>query len=653
MSNEYDVERMLNRLVDDGPEIEDNRYSWQKNSNYRDRDTKNLSVDDLIDTISSAARGKHEAPPKKVKPVRSSEKSTRRHFVEQEIIYRSPYEVQQKADAAEDEDSRTYLNNMLDRMEREIAAMERENKNPLKPRVIRPESEPQNDADIALRERNIKRLKTKKKFSEPEFIEPDREQPKKAAFLADPEPEETAKTSRLPEAEDIPESDFSSEPETAEKAENIADYDNLNKAENEAEEEFRDDELIEENIIPDDENLLADIESKELEENQNKIQKELEDFSKELQEAESRAIVEEPEEKKKKKGFFSRLFSKKQTPEDEFALENYDDLQFGEEDDFFGDEDLDKSNDEINSRIEELSAEDPPADEYYDTGESEEESTEPEYAEPETEYTEPEEKKIIDEDEYIARHEKKDDEYDDNADESKIEENINDPDDEEVLIEAADSCRDKSGKYFPFGVVVLIFAVIGLFSVLFVCAKFIYSSAVDSSLKKSIEKLVYPPVTGNISDFDKIEELNDTEIITSSILFILQNGNLTEYNESMETLTVPQQDVESAAKEIFGEDVQIGRHQNTGAADVTFYYDENGKVYSVPKNPLIYTSKPKINSIQKKKNGYTAEVIYVTDYPDWIEERNGRNVAYNKVVLYDILKDESGKLHIEAAAEVQ
>ena len=76
MSDKYDVERMLNRLIEDEEESQDPEkavYSWKRDKDYRDKKTDDLSVDDIISTIDTR-RGKHEAVRKRsrnVTPVRS------------------------------------------------------------------------------------------------------------------------------------------------------------------------------------------------------------------------------------------------------------------------------------------------------------------------------------------------------------------------------------------------------------------------------------------------------------------------------------------------------------------------------------------------------------------------------------------------------
>lgn len=134
MSDKYDVERMLNRLIEDEEESQDPEkavYSWQRDKDYRDKKTDDLSVDDIISTIDTR-RGKHEAVRKRsrnVTPVRSGNS----HSVKQNIVYRSPQEIQEEVDKQDNVDSKEYLNHMLDRMEKEIAAME----SPLKPKINR------------------------------------------------------------------------------------------------------------------------------------------------------------------------------------------------------------------------------------------------------------------------------------------------------------------------------------------------------------------------------------------------------------------------------------------------------------------------------------------------------------------------------------
>jgi hypothetical protein len=658
MTRRYDVERMLNRLVESNEPDDDDfstGYSWQKDKNYRDKKTENLSVDDLINSIGSpgSVRGKHEAESVRVRPVKSSEKD--KHVVKQKIVYRTPVEVQQQVEKTEDIDSKTYLNNMLDRMEKELNMLE----NPLKPKVIRPketssvaESENISSHQVSGEEKSPVKLKTRKKYADTRPLEkPENIEEEKAV--------ETSQTE--PEIEEI-------KPEISENT--VNDTENIDSYEHEH---------FVENVVEDEENLLDDFSAEEMK----NISEEMSILTEETENSdydEGDTDGTKQSGEKEKKGFFSRIFSKKEKKnkliEPDEELIDFDEEEFNKK--------FDELNEQIGSLIEESGeqeyhkAQEDSEDQEWQEEDYHEDIEENTYSEPEQEYSEniyneetyeseePEiNSDIIDEnevieDDYVSEAEpeqeteiESDTVVDTETDDFIEDEVIDSNDDEELVIdnklldndEESDK-NSKNKKYTYYGFIIAILAIIGLISIVYVGVRVVYTTIFSSSIKTEATSIVYPLVAEDITPFNSIDECSDSEIIGASILNILMNEDTSAYGEeNAESLLIPKVDVELSAKDLFGEDAKISEHSNVTIDGTTFYYDENGSDYIVTAKPFIYTSKPSVEKIINSGNTYKAQVVYVTDYPDWIENKDS-NDYYTKICYYTLEKDENGKLYV-------
>lgn len=171
MSDKYDVERMLNRLVDDDKPKDqfEELYSWQSNQ-YREKNTKDMSVDDLVNKIDPKTIRKVKKSNKRRTLQAQNAEENHTETDDSDIKYRSTQEVQEHIDEQNDVDSKEYLNDMLDRMEKELNRYE----NPLKPKVVAKKTSSSEEDTAKLenidnvKEKKVVKLKTRKKSDDPD-----------------------------------------------------------------------------------------------------------------------------------------------------------------------------------------------------------------------------------------------------------------------------------------------------------------------------------------------------------------------------------------------------------------------------------------------------------------------------------------------------
>ena len=244
------------------------------------------------------------------------------------------------------------------------------------------------------------------------------------------------------------------------------------------------------------------------------------------------------------------------------------------------------------------------------------------------------------------------------SDEIENVQQISNLDSEENILDGIDNGKEEnideskeSKKYFYFGTLMFILAAIGIIAIIVMCIdNFGYGKS--SSLKSKAKQAIYPCVVEDIEPFNDQGSISDNYKIGAAIIDILRDKNVKKYDSSQNNIVIPETDVVSQAKKIFGDECTINQHQNVFLGDNTFYYDANNKTYSLNKYPMIFTATPFINNfIKQDDNSYLAEVLYKTDYPDWFEKRS-TDIEYTKACKYTLKKNSNGDLYVASMSTV-
>lgn len=125
------------------------------------------------------------------------------------------------------------------------------------------------------------------------------------------------------------------------------------------------------------------------------------------------------------------------------------------------------------------------------------------------------------------------------------------------------STPKKKGWALPLGIIVIIFAVVGLI-VSVIGAVNAVKGVVDNSAKEkeTYQKLLIPVVMNDIDEFDDVTKANMSQLIEASVWSIIKSDISTDkYATEDGVLLFPQEDVEKAFTKLFGTDVEI-KHQS-------------------------------------------------------------------------------------------
>lgn len=163
----------------------------------------------------------------------------------------------------------------------------------------------------------------------------------------------------------------------------------------------------------------------------------------------------------------------------------------------------------------------------------------------------------------------------------------------------------------PIGLVVIIFAIIGLISTTVFAVNKIKASIDKTEQKAEFEQFIYPVVMFDPVPFDSIGKADMIMLIQSSLWDTLINGNREKYQyDDQGLMIVPATDVNMSAAKLFGRDAKL-EHQTFGDVTAMFIYDEEIRSYRVPVSAIIVQYEPKVTQIVRSGDLYALSVTYV------------------------------------------
>ena len=185
----------------------------------------------------------------------------------------------------------------------------------------------------------------------------------------------------------------------------------------------------------------------------------------------------------------------------------------------------------------------------------------------------------------------------------------------------------KKRLYTVLGVVLSAFAVIGIISSV-IWAVGCFRSFTSGEVKKdSFTQMIYPAAIMDIEPFSEPSQLTSEQIITAAIWsIIMDDSKVSNYEQTLDTVTIPDVDVEKYAVELFGEDLPPFNHTTVGPVESRFYYADGA--YNVKVKTITHTYAPEIKSIVKNGKEYTLTVDYIAELPQWMEKSVAKQAEY-------------------------
>lgn len=191
--------------------------------------------------------------------------------------------------------------------------------------------------------------------------------------------------------------------------------------------------------------------------------------------------------------------------------------------------------------------------------------------------------------------------------------------------------------YFMAGMICSVFAVVGLAVCIMQGIRIVRDFTGSSSLSAELEDVLYPVAVVDLPDFEHPSEAAPETLLSAAMIDLLMYEDLSRYPMSFDMLSIPAQDVQARADEMFG--VQFDSMFITlYAAGETFYYDAATGCYNVPASPVIFSYAPDVQEIRRAEDTYTVVVKYCRDTAQWQQRSENFDISAEKTMEITLQK---------------
>lgn len=192
--------------------------------------------------------------------------------------------------------------------------------------------------------------------------------------------------------------------------------------------------------------------------------------------------------------------------------------------------------------------------------------------------------------------------------------------------------------YLIMGVLCSVFAAIGAVTCIVLAVQAVQRFAASSSLKSKLEDVIYPAAVVDLPEFENPAEAAPEVLLSAAMIDLLMYGDLSQYQEVFDTISIPAEDIHSRAAAMFG--IEIANAPETlYAAGEIFFYDESTGSYNVPSSPVIFSYAPDITEIRRSGDEYIVTVVYRSDTAQWQERSENFKMTSEKTMEIALYKE--------------
>lgn len=207
---------------------------------------------------------------------------------------------------------------------------------------------------------------------------------------------------------------------------------------------------------------------------------------------------------------------------------------------------------------------------------------------------------------------------------------------------------------FLLGLVVLIFAVIGIVLTAWNSVRYIRSTTDTGSEFAEYNEYLTPIAAVDPDPFDDITAARQEQLLNAAIWSILSEESTPDtYSYSGGYMLIPEKDIENAYSAIFGPETAGSlKHMTVQGYNSTFEYDEAGGFYKIPVTTIspIYT--PQVTDVAKSGTALVITVNLLAS-ESWARDDEGNFVAPEPDKVMKItLRELKGSYYINAIQTV-
>lgn len=177
------------------------------------------------------------------------------------------------------------------------------------------------------------------------------------------------------------------------------------------------------------------------------------------------------------------------------------------------------------------------------------------------------------------------------------------------------------------GIVVALFALIGVISVIVGAVSFISSRVGDNSAEiEEYKAFIAPVIMNDPEPFDDVTKASQPELISIAIWSFLSGDidpDTVRYSEN--GMIISEDAVEKEFARLFGTDVAPLHASVEGGEGIEFEYDRDKEAYTVPITGIDALYSPTITELKEKGSTVILTVGYLVSQ-DWILDKKGNMV---------------------------
>lgn len=211
--------------------------------------------------------------------------------------------------------------------------------------------------------------------------------------------------------------------------------------------------------------------------------------------------------------------------------------------------------------------------------------------------------------------------------------------------------KKRSPLSFIVGLIVLSLSAVGVISIISMVSGDISERNREKSLIQlsEYEKFVAPIIMYDPDTFDDITMANTDQLIGIAIWSILDSDlapDTYEYTEG--GMIIPEEDVESKFRELFGEEAVL-KHATVDGGGIYFSYSEDNSSYIIPITGVTPIYTPKVTDATERDSTVILTVGYLAS-SDWAQDSEGNMISpepakYMKITLG---KNADGSFYLRA-----
>ena len=216
------------------------------------------------------------------------------------------------------------------------------------------------------------------------------------------------------------------------------------------------------------------------------------------------------------------------------------------------------------------------------------------------------------------------------------------------MSEANVNKKRKNRWAFPLGLVITVFAVIGLVCVILAGVNATKKAVIKSKNIDEYNTMLTPVVMNDPDPFDDITKANKNQLIDISVWSILKsNLSPDKYEYGEDGMIIPEEDVTAEFHKLFGTDTEP-EHATVNGYGYTFTYDSAKHTYSIPLTGIVPTYTPDVIKVQKKSGAVVLTVGYLAG-DQWAQNSEGDMVAPEPdKYMKSTLREKDGSYYINS-----